>query len=82
MSDVWLPGTPPPWFIPFCASCDMPVAKFTAYPIETEDCVSVEAECHGKTTGTRVTRVQLEMLRANNAKLVMFRRERGFDSVR
>lgn len=82
MSDVLLPGQPPPWLIPFCASCDMPVEGFTVHPIKAENVVEVEARCHGKTTGFRITLAQMNALDSKGGKIVTFHRGQGFDSVR
>jgi hypothetical protein len=75
-------GQPPPWLIPFCASCDMPVEKFTKYPIKVANVVDIEAQCHGATQGIRLTLEEMVKLDAENGKIVMFRRRQGFDSVR
>lgn len=82
MSDVLIPGQPPPWLIPFCASCDMSVEKFTVYPIKLENVVDIEAQCHGKTQGTRITLEQMNALDSKGGKIIMFQRRQGFDSVR
>lgn len=88
MSEIIQPGQPPPWLIPMCASCDMPVQKFTVHPVVIEGIVDVEAQCHGATQGIRLTLGDMEKLdlaeseRPGSGKIVMFRRRQGFDSVR
>lgn len=82
MSDVLQPGQPPPWLIPFCASCDMPVEGFTVHPVKAESRVEVEARCHGKTEGCYLTLEQMHELDAGGKHFVMFKRGEGFDSVR
>jgi hypothetical protein len=77
-----VPGQPPPWLIPSCASCGtVPVERFTVYPPTTEHQLHVEAECHGHTQGIILTPEDLIGLR-NGKRIVMFRRRQGFDSVR
>ncbi len=70
----------PPPIVPFCASCDMPVEIFTHYPSVEGDYFIIEATCHGKTSGVRISR--LEQMLAMNAKLALFPRREGFDAVR
>jgi hypothetical protein len=82
MSEIVRPGEPPPWLIPFCASCDMPVEKFTVYPVKAEGVVDIEAQCHGKTKGCRITLEQMNALDSKGGHIVMFQRGQGFDAVR
>ncbi len=81
-SRIIRPEQPPPWLIPFCASCDMAVEKFTVYPVKLENVVDVEAQCHGSTQGIRLTLAEMNRLDSENGRIVMFRRRQGFDSVR
>jgi hypothetical protein len=78
-----VPGQPPPWLIPACASCGtVPVERFTVYPPDREDRLYVEAECHGATQGITLSPRELLELKFRGKKIVMFRRRQGFDSVR
>jgi hypothetical protein len=78
-----VPGQPPPWLVPSCASCaSVPVERFTVYPPTTEHQLYVEAECHGHTQGIILTPDDLKALKYAGKRIVMFRRRQGFDSVR
>ncbi len=79
-------GQPPPFVIPFCASCDMPVELFTVYNAailaRPSDMFVAEAQCHGKTSGIRMPIAEWEARQKAGEKLVLFQRREGFDSVR
>ena len=80
-------GQPPPFVIPFCASCDMPVEAFTVYTDKQVDTTGqeqfvAEAECHGKTRGVRMPFASWEAMNKAGTKLILFQRREGFDSVR
>lgn len=82
---VLIDGKPPPFVIPFCASCDMPVELFTVHPVPEHDgqpMFVAEASCHGKTSGIMMPVTDWEKLQALGHKLVLFQRREGFDSVR
>jgi hypothetical protein len=75
-----VPGQPPPWLIPFCASCDQPVEKFTVHDISNVFFVTIEAQCHGRTEGMKI---RLEGLDAHDKgeRIVMFKKK-AFNAVR
>lgn len=80
-------GQPPPFVIPFCASCDMPVELFTPYVLPQADatgqmCFVAEAQCHGKTSGIKMPIAEWEAKQKAGEKLILFQRREGFDSVR
>lgn len=78
-------GQPPPFVIPFCASCDMPVELFTVHlapPHDGQEMFVAEAQCHGKTKGIRMPVAQWEARQRTGEKLILFQRREGFDSVR
>ena len=77
-------GVLEPYLIPFCASCDEPVDRFTVYHQKVDGSVEIEAQCHGHTQGIRLPVEEVARLAASNGggKIVMFRRAQGFDSVR
>ncbi len=75
-------GQPPPFVIPFCASCDMPVELFTVYLSPEPGYFEAEAQCHGKTSGVRMSSLDWDMRQKAGEKLVLFQRREGFDSVR
>lgn len=78
-------GQPPPFVIPFCASCDMPVELFTVHGVPEHDgqpMFVAEAECHGKTSGIMMPVAVWETMQMVGHKLVLFQRREGFDSVR
>ena len=75
-------ANPRPFFIPFCASCDMPAESFTTYPDADPLFFLAEVRCHGKTMGVRVNRLEAEQARRDGRKMTLFKRREGFDSVR
>lgn len=75
-------GEPPPFLIPFCASCDMPVEEYTFYPSVEEGMYCYEARCHGQTQGIRMSIVESEWRHRTQNHLVLFKRNEGFDRVR
>ena len=50
------PGGRPPMITPWCVSCDEPVDRFTIDPLASEFYMSIQVECHGKTSGLRIPR--------------------------
>lgn len=80
--DTLIDGQKPPFVIPFCASCDMPVELFTVYAAPEEGFFEAEAQCHGKTTGVKMLRARMDIAARGGEKLVLFQRQEGFDSVR
>lgn len=49
---VIIPGGRPPRISPHCRQCGVPVESFTLDPLATEYRMSIQATCHGKTSGT------------------------------
>jgi len=81
-ADVILkPGGDPPFVVPFCASCNMPVERFTIDPVSSVFRMSIQAECHGKTEGAHVSVDELFERKRTGRKIVMFRRP-GANTVR
>jgi hypothetical protein len=82
-SDLILrPGAAPPFVVPFCASCDEPVDKFTIDPVSSPFRMSIQAQCHGATQGIFVTVDDLFARKREGRKIVMFRKRDGLNSVR
>lgn len=50
------PGAPPPWIIPHCAKCRLPVERFTVDWISSPHYLPVQFQCHGQTGGHYVPR--------------------------
>lgn len=75
------PGATPPFVIPWCASCKMPVYRFTIDPLKSELWMGVEAECHGQTEAIRVGLDDLHARKKLGRPVVMFQR-RAFNLVR
>lgn len=74
------PGARPPFMIPWCASCSQTVETFTVDPVSSPFYMGVQATCHGKTEGKRVSVDDL-FARKRGQPIVMFKRGR-FDRVR
>ncbi|MFZ9202315.1 MAG: hypothetical protein ACO23N_07810 [Opitutales bacterium] len=66
------PTRPPPWLIPFCASCKDGVEGFTVHRLEDPNTIEIEAQCHGKTEGRYLTKAELIGKRRAGAPIVMF----------
>lgn len=74
MASFELPkGAPPPWLIPFCASCGEGVERFTLHPITADGILDVEAQCHGQTQGIRLTTTDLLKRSVSGEPVVVFR---------
>lgn len=48
------PGRPPPWIIPHCHKCQVPVEMFTVDWIASPFYLPLQFTCHGKTSGMRI----------------------------
>lgn len=48
------PGAPPPWIIPQCAQCRVPVERFTVDYIASPHYLPIQFSCHGRTSGMKV----------------------------
>ena len=53
------PGTPPPWIQPLCRVCGIMVERFTVDWISSPHHLAVQVQCHGKTSGFRLTREEV-----------------------
>ena len=75
------PGAPPPFVLPWCASCKTTVDRFTIDPLKSDLWMGIEAECHGATEAIRVGLDDLMARKRLGKPVVMFRRG-AFDRVR
>ena len=50
------PGGQPPMITPCCVQCNEPVEVFTIDPLASEFYMSIQVQCHGKTSGLRIPR--------------------------
>jgi hypothetical protein len=75
------PGAPPPFVIPWCASCKQTVDVFTIDPVTSPFRMGIKATCHGKTEGIWVSVDDLFARKRLGQPVVMFKRGR-FDLVR
>ena len=75
------PGEPPPFVIPWCASCKTTVDKFTIDPISSPFRMGIQAICHGATEGIWVSVDDLFARKKLGQPVVMFKR-RAFNVVR
>jgi hypothetical protein len=48
------PGKPPPWVIPHCYSCGVPVDGFQVGWLSSPHYLPIEAQCHGQTRSFRI----------------------------
>ena len=68
------PGEPPPFLIPWCASCKTTVDKFTFDFVTSTIRVGIQAECHGATQGAWVFNEDLFRRKKLGKPFVMFQR--------
>ena len=47
-------GQPPPWIMPHCWSCQVPVERFTIDWIASPFYLPIQFSCHGKTGGMKI----------------------------
>lgn len=52
------PGHPPPWLVPHCRSCGVPVEEFTIDYVSSEWHLPIQWRCCGRTGGLKVPRDQ------------------------
>jgi len=66
------PGEFPPTFIPYCALCDLPVARL-AYRVPKEDSWAIEfmSQCCGKTQGRRITFAEMYRVQQTGEKFYL-----------
>ena len=67
------PGAPPPWLIPFCASCKVGVESFSAQPADLDGAVRVDVRCHGKTSGITLRLPDFLKLSLTGKPIVVFK---------
>lgn len=62
----------PPTFIPFCRTCDLPVARLM-YRVPKADAWTVEfdAQCCGKTQGARITLAEMRRIHDTGEKFYL-----------
>ena len=56
------PGTPPPFLVPHCRQCGVMVERFTIDWIASPHYVPIQFQCHGRTSGMKVS--YTEVMRA------------------
>lgn len=62
---------------PFCASCQVPVERYTIeFPKDSRGPTTIHGHCHGKTQSVMLTAQQL----MQRFDIVLFERKQGFDS--
>jgi hypothetical protein len=52
-------GQPPPWLIPHCRQCRVPVERFTVDYLRSPHFIPVQFQCHGKTGGIHIPASQV-----------------------
>lgn len=71
-SPLLIPGMrSPPWVVPFCSNCNLPVEKFTFLPVTTPYHLEIEAQCCGLTQGARLSTDEIMRLKRLNEKLYL-----------
>lgn len=48
------PGRPPPWIVPNCFQCRVPVERFTVDWVSSPFHLPIQYQCHGKTGGMKI----------------------------
>lgn len=78
------PGRPP-WIVPFCRFCDLPVELFTILDVKSPYHVEIDAQCCGRTQGVRISVEQLLHVKRTQEKLYVVvgpRRSQGVYQMR
>lgn len=68
------PGEPPPFLLPWCASCKDTVESFTVDPVTSPFRMGIQATCHGATEGIWVSVNDLFARKREGRPVVMFHR--------
>ena len=66
------PGHPPPWVIPHCRKCNLPVETFTIDWIASPHWLPIQFSCHGQTSGMKVPREQALHMSKHGGALWVF----------
>ena len=78
---LFVPGGQPPFLVPYCQLCGLPVELFTFMPIKSEFYLEVEAQCCNKTQGMRLSREDAIRLKRSNEKLFLVVKTRRTQGV-
>lgn len=93
MSKLLVPGTNPPWVVPYCRLCDMPAERFAVHGGQrihdrlvvggtvSAYYVEIEAQCCGKTQGKKVSVDELLRLKRDNQKLWVVVKKGAYQGV-
>ena len=57
------PGQPPPFLVPHCRQCGVPVERFTIGWLSSPWYLPVDFQCHGRTGGLKIP--HLDVIRAS-----------------
>lgn len=63
------PGEPPPWVIPHCRSCGLPVEQFTVDWVSTPDKLPIQWICCGRSGGYYIPRDEV-LYKSKNGGIV------------
>lgn len=66
---ILIPGARPPFVVPYCRLCDLPVERFTVLPVKSAYYVELEAQCCGRTQGIRMSVDELMRAKRGGEKI-------------
>jgi len=76
-AEIIRPGAPPPILYPQCAKCGVPVEAFSVDHVTDQWRISVQVECHGKTSGRHIPHDEALRSRFTGAPVWFFTDSRG-----
>ena len=82
MSEIIKPGVRPPFIMPYCAVCELPVKRMSSKVVTTWMHFDIEGECCGKTQGARITAEQLMRIKASGEKFFLTVRKGQLQGVK
>ena len=68
---ILTPGRQPPYIVPYCQRCDMPVERFNFFPVDSPHFIEIEGQCCGATQGARVSVEEIMRIRRAGEKLFL-----------
>lgn len=78
-------AAPPPFVVPYCRRCSLPVERYAFKDTLNIHYVTIEAECCGRYQGIRISMQEAMRLKATNDKLFVITqkgRYQGFGELR
>jgi len=78
---ILVPGAQPPFLVPYCCLCELPVERFTYMPVKSPYYVDIEAQCCNRTQGMHLSVDKLLQVKRSNAKLFLVTKAGRYQGV-